>query len=61
VLRRARLISGLHSKGKRETDTNCNKENYDLLLGIIISHRKGSEALEKIGKRGCEISMTEDI
>lgn len=39
VLRRARLISGVHSKGKRGTDTNCNKENFDEVLVIKITVR----------------------
>lgn len=37
LLRRARLISGVHSKGKRGTDTNRNKENFDEVLVIKIT------------------------
>lgn len=59
VLRRARLFSGVHSKGKRD---RCKLQQGKLWLDIRDrNHSEGNLALEKIGRRGGEVSSIEDI
>ncbi|KAJ7404608.1 ankyrin repeat and sterile alpha motif domain-containing protein 1B [Willisornis vidua] len=64
VWRRAMLLSGVHSKGKMGRDTNCNKENYDSILGIKY-HGEDDQALQILARevgniwRGPNINCTD--